>query len=75
MKTQNQIRKKAAEMQEPLTEFFRRHLTSQYGDAVDQLRTVGYLCALMQDLVECELKAIKLQDEMDEKRRLVIASN
>jgi hypothetical protein len=75
MKTENQVRKKAAELQEPLTEFFRRHLTSQYGDAVDQLRVVGYVCQIMQTMVEDELSAIKLQMEMEDRRRIVVANN
>lgn len=75
MKTQNQLCKKASDMKEPLVEFFRKHLTSGFGDEVDQLRCIGYLCEMMQDMVECELKAIKLQQEMEERRRIVIANN
>jgi hypothetical protein len=70
-----EVRKKAAELQEPLTEFFRRALTSGYGDEVDQLRVVGYLCQLMMEMVERELSAIKLQEEMEGKRRIVVANN
>ena len=75
MKTQNQVRKKAAELQGPLTEFFRKHLTSAYGDEVDQLRVVGYLGELMMNMAECELTAIKLQMEMEDRRRIVVANN
>jgi len=75
MKTQNQVRKKAAELQGPLTEFFRKHLTSAYGDEVDQLRVVGYLCEIVQGMVEVELKTIKIQMEMEDKRRIVVANN
>ena len=75
MKTQNQLRKAAADMKEPLAEFFRKHLTSAFGDVEDQLRAVGYLCETMLEMVECDLKALKLQQEMEDRRRIIVANN
>jgi len=75
MKTQNQIRKKAADMKAPLVEFFRKHLTSAYGDEVEQLRVVGYLCEMMMEMAESELQALKLLREMEDRRRIVVANN
>jgi hypothetical protein len=69
MKTREEMRRKAGEMQIPLVEFFRRHLSSGYGDEVEQLRLVGYVCEAMMRMVEEELVSIKMQGEADSNNR------
>ena len=44
-------------------------------DEVEQLRVVGYLCQMMMEMAESELQALKLLQEMEDRRRIVVANN
>ena len=72
MKSTAEVQRRAAEMKAPFVEFMRREL-SEFGDEVDQLRVLGYLCEAMMKLSETELTALKLMRDA-EKPRVILAS-
>ncbi len=72
MKSTAEVRRRAGEMKGAFVEFMRREL-GEFGDEVDQLRVLGYLCEAMMKLAETELTALKLQRD-GEKPRVILAS-
>lgn len=62
-KSTREVMQKAAELKGPLVEWARGHLTSGFGNEIDQLRVVGYLCERVMELVETELRVLKVQGE------------
>ena len=71
-KTANNVMHQGRELQADLVEFLRKRL-ERYGNLVDQLRVLGYLGQAMVDMANSELMQIKLQDDMEEKGRIVTA--
>ncbi len=71
MKSTAEVRRRAGEMKEPFVAFMRREL-GDFGDEVDQLRVLGYLCEAMIKLAETELTALKLLDD-HEKPKIILA--
>ncbi len=63
---------KFARLRQALEEWFRGHLTAEFGDEVDQLRVAGYLCENTMRMCARELTALKLQEEA-ERPRIIVA--
>lgn len=64
-KSTREVMQKASELKGPAVEWFRKNLTDEFGNLVDQLRVVGYLGQMLMELAEEELKLIKVQSETD----------
>lgn len=71
-KTQNQVRRKALELHAEYVGFMREYLEG-WGNLVDQLRVLGNLGAAGVEMAEAELTLIKLQDDREEKTKIVTA--
>jgi hypothetical protein len=72
MKSTADVKRRAGELKEPFVEFMRKEL-GDFGEVVDQLRVLGYLCEAMMKLAETELIALKLLDD-HERPKIILAS-
>lgn len=72
MKELNEIRNKAIAVHDVVKEAVERALAG-WGDDTDKLRVLGYCGEAMMELAEHELKILKLRDETEGQRKIMVA--